>query len=266
MSKLGDFLRARRDAITPAEVGLPSGPRRRTPGLRREEVAVLAAISPTYLAFLEQGRDVRPSQQVLDALAATLHLTPAERDYIHTLVHGTSPGPEPELTETLSPEIFELVRRLDPHPTYVTGRRWDILAANRAARLLWTDWNALPPSERNLLLWMFTAPQARYVFVEWEAEAAAQLARYRAASVRHQDSASFQELNRLLKAGSPLARALWQRHNIAPLSSGRKLLRHHQLGELELRHTVLQVADNPEQKLVTFTSAPADMERIAALL
>ncbi len=266
MSKLGDFLRARREAITPAEVGLPTGLRRKTPGLRREEVAVLAAISPTYLAFLEQGRPVRPSPQVLDSLAAALHLSPAERDYIHTLVHGASPGPEPELAETLTPEVTQLVDRLDPHPTYVTGRRWDILAANRAARLLWTDWNVLPLGRRNLLLWMFTAPKAREVFVEWETEAAAQLARYRAASVRHQDSASFHELNQLLKANSHHARALWQRHDIAPLSSGEKLLRHDQLGELQLRHTVLQIADNPEQKIVTFTPAPADRQRITALI
>jgi transcriptional regulator with XRE-family HTH domain len=259
--ELGELLRARREALDPAAAGFPPGTRRRTPGLRREELAMLAGISPTYLAFLEQGRDVHPSRQVLDALARALGLTEAEREYVHTLVHGAE---APELEETLDPEVDALVQRLDPHPTYVTGRRWDVLTANRAAKLLWTDWEAEP--DRNLVLWMFASPKARAVFVEWEAEAAAQLARYRAASARHVDSPSFRALNERLLAVSEEARRLWPRHAVAPLGSGSKLLRHPELGVLRLHHTVLQVADDPEQKLVTFRPEPGDAERIAAKL
>ncbi|HEY1519293.1 MAG TPA: helix-turn-helix transcriptional regulator [Solirubrobacteraceae bacterium] len=193
--ELGKLLRARRASLTPAELGLPEGRRRRTPGLRREEVSQLAAISPTYYALLEQGRGAHPSPQVLDALATALRLNPAERVYLDALANGQdSPRPVAGPQEALIPGVAALVERLDPHPTYVTGRRWDILAA------------------------------------------------------------------------SPEARTWWKRHDIAPLGSGTKRLRHPQLGELLLQHVVLQVADNPEHKLVTFTPSPDDEKRINTLI
>ncbi len=264
--ELGDLLRSRRERLAPGDVGLPAGTRRRTPGLRREEVAMLAAISPTYYAFLEQGRDVRPSRQVLDALARTLRLTAAERTHLHELVHG-EPAPDgSDRTELLADAVSALVDRLDPCPTYVTGRRFDVLAANRAARALWTDWTALPIEERNLLWWMFTNPAARTILIDWETEAAAQLARYRASAARHPDDPSFRELTDRLHAASPEARAWWSRHEIAPLSSGTKRLRHPILGQLELHHVVLQVADHPDQKLVTFAPSFDDQTQIAELL
>jgi transcriptional regulator with XRE-family HTH domain len=263
--ELAHLLRARRAGLRPADVGLPSGARRRTPGLRREEVAQLAAISPTYYAFLEQGRDLRPSRQVLDALARALRMAPAERDYLHVLVHGGPPAARAMPAEQLASGIAELLDHLDPHPSYVTGRSWDVLGANRAARTLWTDWTQLPAGERNLLLWMFSAA-ARAVFVEWEDEAAAQLARFRAAAARDPADPQFAALIERLHAVSPEAREWWARHDVAPLASGRKRLRHPQLGELELRHVVLQVADEPDQKLVTFSPSPRDVERLAALL
>jgi len=227
---------------------------------------MLAAISPTYYAFLEQGRNLRPSRQVLDALARTLRLTTAERAHIHELVHSDSTPEHLDVTEMLAPAVSALVDRLDPCPTYVTGRRFDVLAANRAARALWTDWEALPLDERNLLWWMFTNPDARTILIDWETEAAAQLARYRASAARHPNDPGFRELIDHLQAASPEARAWWPRHEIAPLSSGTKRLRHPILGELELHHVVLQVADHPDQKLVTFAPAPDDEARIAELL
>ncbi|MDQ3849180.1 MAG: helix-turn-helix transcriptional regulator [Actinomycetota bacterium] len=262
--ELGDLLRSRRERLQPAEVGLPASRRRRTPGLRREEVALLAAISPTYYAFLEQGRDVRPSRQVLDSLARALRLSVADRTHLHDLVHG-DPTPFAPV-ERLSPAVAALVERLDPCPTYVTGRRFDVLVANRAARALWTDWNALDAEARNILSWMFTDPLARSVFVEWEAEASAQLARFRASSDRHPDDPGFRALIDRLHHASPEFRDWWPRHKIAPLSSGTKRLRHPVLGELELHHVVLQIADDPEQKVVTFAPSDTDRVRIEHLL
>lgn len=263
--ELGAMLRARREALQPTDVGLIAGPRRRTRGLRREEVAMLAAISPTYYAFLEQGRGVKPSRAVLDALSGALALEPAERDYIHALVHGGPPPTDNQGSiEILAPGIAELVDRLHPHPTYVTGRCWDVLASNRAARALWTDWPALPATERNILAWMFTPP-ARAVFVDWEHEASAQLARFRGAAARHPGDPAFADLIERLHATSPEVRAWWPRQDVAPLGSGRKRLRHPALGEIELRHVVLQVADEPEQKLVTFAPSAGDERRIAEL-
>lgn len=263
-AELGQLLRARREALRPADVGLPSGSRRRTRGLRREEVALLASISPTYLAILEQGRDIRPSRPVLDALADALQLTPTERAHIHELVHG-APRRRDSAPELLASGLAALVERLDPDPAYVTGRRWDVLASNRTARALWTDWPALPPDERNMIWWTFTHPAAREVFAEWQAEAAALLARLRAAAARHPDDPAFADLVDRLQAASPEVRAWWPRHEIAPISSGTKRLHHPQLGELHLQLTVLHSADDPEQKLVVFTPTVEDRTRLAAL-
>src|SRR5215470_5346896 len=192
--ELGDLLRSRRDRLQPADVGLPSGHRRRTRGLRREEVAHLAGVSTTYYTFLEQARDLRPSWEVLEAIARALRLTPADRAHLHTLGSG-SPKPTPRpVTERLPPAVSDLVDRLDPYPTYVTGRYWDVLASNRAARLLWPDWPTLPRADRNMLWWIFTDPSARSLLVDWEAEAMALLARFRAAADRYPDDPSFASL------------------------------------------------------------------------
>lgn len=264
--ELGDLLRSRRERLQPADVGLPAGSRRRTRGLRREEVAQLAAISSTYYTYLEQGREVRPSRQVLDALAAALRLDAAERGHVHELIHGAPPAETPAVAESLSPVVVSLVDRLDPCPTYVTGRCFDVLAANRAARALWTDWPARPPEARNMLWWMFTDPGARQVMVDWPGEAAALLGRFRTAAARHPGDPAFSALLDRLRAASPEAREWWPQHKIVPLASGTKRLRHPVLGELELHHVVLQLADEPEHKLVTFTPTDRDQARISELL
>jgi transcriptional regulator with XRE-family HTH domain len=263
-AELAGLLRSRRERLQPADVGLPAGVRRRTRGLRREEVALLASVSTTYYTFLEQGRDIRPSRQILDALAGALRLTEAEREYVHELVHG---APSPALTaEKLPAAVADLVDRLDPHPTYVSGRRWDVLAANRAARELWADWPSRPAAERNIVWWTFMDPRARSVLIEWESEASAQLARFRTAAARHPDDPGFAELIERLHAGSPEVRAWWPRHDVAPLSSGTKRIRHPVLGDLTFQHVVLQLADDPEQKVVTFAASATDQARIARLL
>jgi len=251
-SDLGDLLRARRGRLQPVDVGLPQGQRRRTAGLRREEVALLASISTTYYTFLEQGRDVRPSRQVLDALASALRLGAADRAHLYQLAHGMAPEARPG-PEMLAPGVAALVDRLEPHPTYVTGRRWDVLAANAAARALFLGWPRVPADKVNLVWWMFTAPQARQVYVDWEAEAGALLARFRAAADRHPDDPDFAELIDRLHRDSPSARAWWSRHEILPLSgSGTKRLRQLDEGEHEYSYVVLQITTQPDQKVVTF--------------
>jgi transcriptional regulator with XRE-family HTH domain len=264
--EVAELLRTRRAGLQPADVGLPAGTRRRTQGLRREEVAQLAGISTTYYTFLEQGRDLRPSRQVLDALARALRLGPTERVHLHELVHGGSPASTRGTVETLAPAVTDLVDRLDPHPTYVTGRSWDVLAANRAARALWTDWPALPPAERNMLWWRFMDPAARSVLIEWQTEAAAQLARFRAAAARYPDDPEFGSLIQRLHAGSAEVRAWCPRHDVAPLRSGTKRIHHPTLGDVTFHHVVLQLADHPEQKLVTFTAEQQDQTRLAQML
>jgi len=147
-----------------------------------------------------------------------------------------------------------------------TGRRWDLLTSNRAARALWTDWTILPDDERNIIWWTFTNPAARTIPGDWHSEAAALLGRLRAAAARHPDDPRFEALITRLHAASPEARAWCRRHHIAPIGSGSKCLRHRQLVELRLDVTVLYSADDTGQKLVMFTPSPDDRARLAALI
>jgi len=261
---LGQLLRSRRERLVPADVGLPAGlsaGRRRTAGLRREEVAMLAHLSVTYYTFLEQGRPVRPSEQVLDALASALRMSAAERRYLHVLAYGpdgdsgAAPGAPggsapPEL---LDRAVADLVQRLEPFPTLVKGRRWDVLAANPAARELFGDWPAGPPGERNLVRWMFTTDQAREVYLEWEPEARAMLGRFRLSAARYPDDPDISALIAELQRDSEHVRDWWPRHDVTAIGgSGAKKLRHPRLGPVEYSHAVLQVADQPDQTLVTY--------------
>src|SRR5580704_204100 len=229
---LGQLLRSRRERLAPGDVGLPPGQRRRAAGLRREEVALLASLSTTYYTFLEQGRPVRPSAQVLDALAAALRLSAAERRYLHVLAGGNGGnggngdqgnqeiGAPPE---RLDPAVADLVQRLEPYPTLVKGRRWDVLAANPAARELFGDWSAGPPGERNLVRWMFTTDQAREVYLEWEPEARAMLGRFRLSAARYPDDPDVRALIAELQRDSEHIRDWWPRHDVAAIGgSGSK--------------------------------------------
>lgn len=256
---LGQLLRARRERLVPGDVGLPAGVRRRTTGLRREEVASLANLSTTYYTYLEQGRPVRPSDQVLDALASALRMSRAERRYLQVLARGRDsvgspiagvPGP----AERIDPRVVDLVQRLDPSPTLVKGRRWDVLASNPAARQLFTDWEALPAGERNLVRWMFTAGRPRDVYMEWEAEARAMLGRFRLAAARYPDDPDFGALIDELQHHSEQFRAWWPDQDVADMGSGSKKLRHPTLGPTDYTHVVLHLADNPEQTLVTYSA------------
>ena len=264
---LGQLLRSRRERLVPADVGLPAGTRRRAVGLRREEVALLANVSTTYYTFLEQGRPVRPSPQVLDALGAALRMSSAERRYLEILAYGPGgpgvlggPGGSGSVARPPAPEyvdshVVDLVERLDPFPTYLKGRRWDVLAANAAARELFTDWDALRAADRNLVSWMFTSTRAREVYLDWEAEARAMLGRFRLAAAAHPNDPDFGALITRLRRESPHVRDWWPRHDVAVPGSGSKKLLHPRLGPVDYSHVVLQVADSPDQTLVTFSPA-----------
>jgi len=264
---LGELLRSRRMRLAPADVGLPPGARRRTPGLRREEVAQLASMSVTYYTFLEQGRPARPSEQVLDALATALRMTQAERRYLLTLAYGpgeAAPAGDADRradgeagaappAERVSLGIAELVRRLEPSPTLVKGRCWDVLAANPAARELFGDWSGTGGT-RNLVRWMFTSDAAREIYLEWEPEARAMLGRFRLAAARHPGDQRVARLIAELRRDSPEVRDWWPAHDVTPIGGeGVKKLRHPRFGPAEYSHVILQVADHPDQVLVSYS-------------
>ena len=263
--EFADLLRSRRDRLTPADVGLPEGSRRRTAGLRREEVAQLAGVSATYYTFLEQGRDVRPSRQVVAALADALRLSPAERAHLFQLA-GVTPADGDQAQAEIVPDVVgAMVSRLDPYPAYLKGRRWDVLAANRAARALFADWPARAPGDRNQIWWMFTDPAARKIYLDWEKEAADMLGRFRTAAARRLDDPDFAELTERLHRASPEVRSWWPRHDVRPVGGGAKRLHHPALGDVAFQHAVLQVADHPDQMLVYLTTAEVPESKLAGM-
>jgi transcriptional regulator with XRE-family HTH domain len=247
---LGELLRSRRERLAPADVGLAPGERRRTAGLRREEVALLANLSTAYYTFLEQGRPVHPSPRVLDSLARALQLSAAEREYLQRLSRsGTAAAEE----EWLDPGVIDFVDRLDPSPSLVKGRWWDVLVANDAARELFADWGGDGDTEPNLVRWMFTTERAQQVYIDWEYEAKAMLGRFRLAAAAHPDDAATARLVEQLQDESELVRRWWPLHDVTAIGGGTKRLRHPRFGPTEYRHVVLAVADNPDQRLVSYS-------------
>jgi transcriptional regulator with XRE-family HTH domain len=255
--ELGQLLRSRRERLTPAEVGLPTGTRRRTAGLRREEVASLANLSTTYYTFLEQGRPVRPSVQILDALAAALRMSEAEHRYLLVLGLGQelleindAGATSAARPESVDQRAVDLVDRLEPFPTLITGRRWDLLAANPAARELFGDW----AGQGNLLRWMLTSDLAKAVYLDWEPEAQAMLGRFRVAAARHPGDPEFKSLVDELLRDSAEMRSWWPQQDVAPFDGKTKKLWHPRLGTVNYSSVVLQLADQPDQTMLTYSA------------
>ncbi|MEW2545982.1 helix-turn-helix transcriptional regulator [Streptomyces sp. NPDC047002] len=254
---LRDFLTSRRARLDPAAVGLPasSTPRRRT-GLRREEVAALAGVSVDYYARLEQGRIGKVSHQVLSAIEDALRLDPLERQHLRALVetHTTKVRSRPPERLVARPALAELVDRLDPLPAMIQSRRMDILAVNRAGRVLLTDFDAMPARERNIVRWLFTDPVARTRYPEWD-----QVARTTVAALRHAHDPRFQdpELERLvgeLSVASPDFARWWADYGLAEHTNGAKRIFHEAVGVLELGYETFDVPGGEGQTLTIYTA------------
>jgi transcriptional regulator with XRE-family HTH domain len=245
--ELAQFLRSRRERRTPAEVGLPAGPRRRAPGLRREEVAVLAGLSPTWYTYLEQGRDIHPSAQVLDSLARVLGLTEDERRYLHRLAHGHTGRPRPLADEATAEEIVQqLVATAadSPYPVYATNTYGDLSAWNQAATVYYSDFGKLPPQHRNMIHWLLTAPEARQRLADWRQDARDIVARWRAMSAAldegdHRLRAMVSEL----RERSPEFGPWWDSHDVREHRSRLRRFHHPDLGEQVMRLIVVQAPE-----------------------
>ncbi|MBX3622815.1 MAG: helix-turn-helix domain-containing protein [Rhizobacter sp.] len=252
-AELGDFLRSRRTRLRPGKAGAAGGWRRRTPGLRREEVAERAGISTDWYVRMEQGRSVSPSAATIEALARALELDAQEHAHLRTLA-GHLPARR-FVRETVPPTVRRIVEGLQ-QPAYVTGQRWDLLAWNAPACALFCDFAALPRAERNLLHFMFADGRAKALFGEgWATAARAMLAQFRATHDLWAGDPGFAELVDRLRAASPGFAAWWQDHDIRAPMSGRKTLHHPTRGLLRFDHASFQANDNPALKLVMYTPA-----------
>jgi transcriptional regulator with XRE-family HTH domain len=260
----GDFLRSRRERLIPFDVGLPNGFRRRTLGLRREEVAMLAGIGTTWYTWLEQGRDVRPSDEVLSALAAALRLDPTEQRHLFIL-HDR---PVPEQPATGAEQVDEPLRRmldsLTGQPAYVLGRRWDVLAWNRAAEAVYGPYGRLEGDERNALHLVFANLEHRRLLVDWEAVARASLAMFRADSALYAGNPDFERLIARLTRLSPEFAQWWPQREVARPLAGQKRIDHPTAGRMLFEYSSLGVGDPPDKKLIVFT--PLDDEGTALKL
>jgi transcriptional regulator with XRE-family HTH domain len=253
--ELGDFLRARRSRLSPESVGLPRHRQRRTPGLRREEVAELAGIGVDWYIRLEQGRPVTPSVSTVDALARALRLTELEHQHLRSLAGGG--GHKPFQPETAPPALLSLLNSLI-QPAYITGRRRDLVAWNAAAAdtLLF---DRLGEDERNILVSMLTSPLSRGLFGPgWAEEAQRMVAQFRATHDLWAGDPAFVALLRRLREGCPEFDAWWERHEVRYPVSGRKTLHHPTKGVIAFDHASFQANDDPGLKLVIYTPVPAD--------
>ena len=250
-SPIGDFLRTRREKLTPETLGLGKGRRRRTPGLRREEVAECAGIGVDWYTRLEQGRTVSPSTATIDALAEALRLSGEEHAHLRTL--AATPARCAFSLESVPNTLRRMIEGLR-EPAYITGRRWDVLAWNDGAAELFPDLSCTPQENRNVLLHMLTAPAMKLLFAEaWAEEAKRMLARFRTTFDCWADDPAFLALQERLRQGCPEFENWWETHDVGSSAGVQKLLHHPTRGLLHFQTASFQANDDASLKLVIYT-------------
>ncbi|MGM4980194.1 MmyB family transcriptional regulator [Rhizobium tropici] len=264
-NSLGAFLKDRRNRLDPATFGF-SG-RRRTPGLRREEVAQRANISPTWYTWLEQGRGGSPSSDVLNRIATGLMLTEPEREHLFMLGLGRPPEVRYRTTEGVTPRLQRLLDSLDASPALIKTATWDVVAWNRAAAVVLTDYGALPVEQRNILRLLFGNPAIRASQHDWENLARFVVGAFRADAARAGAVSEVSELvDELCKVSSEFE-ALWLENNVHVQGEGLKHLRHPKLGPIELEYSAFAVDGRPDLGLVIYTPADRSVaDRIRSLV
>jgi transcriptional regulator with XRE-family HTH domain len=255
-AELAAFLRSRRERITPEDAGLPPGLRRRTAGLRREEVAQLSGVGVTWYTWLEQGRPINASTQVLDAVARTLRLDQAEREHLYRLADASAAAPAPAADGLGVPEIQQILDGLTALPATVLNERFDVLAWNAAFAALFPSVVGAPPEDRNTLWLNFTHPACCHPYLNRADQLGMMVAQLRAAYGRHVGEPAWTGFVRRLQAASPEFACMWAQHEVASPASYLKIFRHPRHDRLTMTTNSLAVLAVPGTRMVVYT--PAD--------
>lgn len=267
--ELADFLRSRRERITPEQVGLVRGRRRRTPGLRREEVAQLSAVGVTWYTWLEQARDIQVSPQVLDALARALLLDRSERSHLFSLAGAIDPAPGTDCP-SITPALRAMLRQLEPIPACVQNSRYDVLAHNRTYGRLLCELDAVAPDDRNIMLLAYTNEQWRSTVMDIEEVTRFLTAKFRAAMAEHLAEPSWKALLKRLETASPEFRQTWARHEVVSSGGRSKIFRNAHVGLLRVETSDLWLGPSAGPRLVTYVPRDEEtrerLERLQALV
>ena len=266
-AELREFLRSRRARLTPEEAGLiPAPGTRRVPGLRREEVARLAGVSVDYYVRLERGRHVNVSEAVLDAIARALRLDDAERSHLFAVARPVRAGSRPLPPQRVRPGLYRVLETLTETPALVIGRRTDVLATNRMARALYTDFDALPYRERNMSRFVFLDESARALYADWEATARTSVATLHLYAGSHPHDPRLAALIGELSLRDEDFRRWWADHDVTRRTFGSKRFHHPVVGDLTLDYEALAVIGDPDQTLGIYTAEPGSASEEALRL
>ena len=263
---LGDYLRDRRTRLDPAAFGF-STTRRRTLGLRREEVAQRANISSTWYTFLEQGRGGAPSADVLDRISRALLLTDVEREHLFLIGLGRPPEVRYRKSEGVTPRLQRVLDALEPSPALIRTAIWDVVAWNRAATVMLTDYGALPPEQRNILRFIFLDPRSRAAQYDWQSVARFVVGAFRIDASRAGATAEVEPLVNELCRLSPEFADMWRDNDVqAPHGDGVKRIRHPVLGPLTFEYSSFAIDGRTDLTMVVYNPMkPGDLDRIRAL-
>ena len=263
---LGTYLKDRRAKLDPVAFGFPSE-RRRTTGLRREEVAQRANISATWYTWLEQGRGGAPSADVLSRIARALMLTDVEREHLFLLGLGRPPEVRYQRSEGVTPRLQRVLDALEPSPALIRTAIWDVVAWNRAAAAVLTDYGSLPPEQRNVLRFIFLDPRVRAAQYDWESVARFVVGTFRADAARAGAAAEVEPLVEELCRLSPEFKAMWRDNDVRTHGEGVKHIRHPVLGLIAFEYSAFAVDGRPDLSMVVYNPATqTDTERITSLV
>jgi transcriptional regulator with XRE-family HTH domain len=271
-SELGIFLKARRAAVQPEDVGLPTGTGlRRTPGLRREEVAILAGVSVDYYTRLERGKETNPSPAVVDALARILRLNPDEHRHLRDLTENAArPARQVEQrqsrTRTVRQGPLVLMESLRPNPAYIVSRTNDVLAANPAGLALFPGLADYPAKQRNITRYIFLNPAAKELYPEWEKLVPRSVAYLRSRAGADPDDPDLVKLIGELVVKSKEFARLWERYEVVNVGQGTKAFQHPDVGPMTLDYEAMELANTGGQRMIAYYAIPGTPDHDAVTL